>query len=401
MNTQISRTEAIYLIAGTAVGAGILALPGAMASSGFIPGLIVLIVMGIMSIFAGLYIVETSLKTGTGYHMPALAQYYLGKPGLIIMFLGILIFVYGALTGYLSAGGQLIHALSDGTVSKWSGTLIYFFASTIIVYIGLQLTGLVEILLISIMVALIFLIGGLSVPSMNPELALSSDWGNVTSIFGVTLFAYAAHVIIPTLAHGMKKDKRGLIWTTIMGFIITMAIYIIWCLVFTMAVPRGTPGEVVPPSETVTLFQAQQHGQPATIPLGHLIGGSVMVIGSIFAIMSTFTSYLGFGISMTDSWIDTAKSFNIRIARFIGVLLSVLIPLIMALANPAGFIEAINIGGIYGGSIFVGLLPPVLVLMARQKGPCYDDFQTPGGTWLPVVLCVFFILGMVIKTMQI
>jgi hypothetical protein len=39
--------------------------------------------------------------------------------------------------------------------------------------------------------------------------------------------------------------------------------------------------------------------------------------------------------------------------------------------------------------------------MARQKGPCYDDFQTPGGTWLPVVLCVFFILGMVIKTMQI
>lgn len=402
MTNQISRIEAVYTIAATVIGAGILALPTSMAFSGFVPGVIVLIIMGVLSVVTALYIVEVSLKTSTHYYMPGLAEYYLGKPGLFIMFASILIFVYGALTGYLSAGGQLIHELSDGSIPVWLGTSLYFLISSAIVYIGLRMTGFVSIILFSIMIILILAIAGLSFPYINPQLAISTNWSGMYSVFGVTLFAYAGHVVIPSLAHGMKQDKKGLIYATMLGFGGSMIIYIIWSMIFTMVVPRGSPADMVAAEKTVTLYQAQYHGQPATIPLGHLIGGSIMAIGSLFAILSTFTSYLGFGISMTDSWIDIFRYFRVNMRRWVAVLLAVVVPLILSLTNPAGFVGAITIAGIYGGGLFAGLLPPILVVMARKRQKnTTETFTVPGGVSLAVITFLFFASGVILKTYQV
>ena len=402
MKQQITRIEAIYTLAATIIGAGILALPTSMAFSGLMPGAFILLVMGVLSVVTALYLVEVSLKTSTEYYMPGLAEYYLGKPGLFIMFASILIFVYGALTGYLSAGGQLIHELSDGSIPVWLGTTVYFLISSTIVYVGLRMTGFVSIILFSLMIMLILAIAGLSFPHINAKLATSTNWSGMYSVFGVTLFAYAGHVVIPSLAHGMKQDKKGLIYATILGFGGSMIIYIIWALIFTMVVPRGSPDNMVAAEKTITLYQAQHHGQPATIPLGHVIGGSIMVIGSLFAIMSTFTSYLGFGISMTDSWIDMFRYFRINMTRWIAVLLAVVVPLMLSLTNPAGFVDAITIAGIYGGGLFAGLLPPILVVMARKRQKnTTETFTVPGGTWLAIITFVFFASGIMLKTYQI
>lgn len=83
MKTRINRLEAIYTIAGTMIGAGILALPSSMAISGFYPGMAALLVIGAVSIFTALYIIETSFRTEGELHMPALAERYLGKAGMV------------------------------------------------------------------------------------------------------------------------------------------------------------------------------------------------------------------------------------------------------------------------------------------------------------------------------
>lgn len=400
MKLRLSRLEATYTIAGTMIGAGILALPASMAVSGFFPGMVSIVIIGIVSIFTALYIVETLLRTEGELHMPALTEKYLGRIGLVVIFLGIMLYIYGALAGYLSAGGSLIYELSGGKIPFFLGTVIYFIVSTGIVYFGLRITGITELLLFSLMIVFVITVMGMTVPHLQPELVLDADWGALPSISGIVLFAYAGHVIIPTIARGMKHDSKGLVIAVIAGLVLPMAIYLLWSLVFSMAIPRGTAGETVPYSETVTLFQAKHYGQPATIPLGHLIGGPVVLIGSIFAILSTFTSYLGFGISSVDCWLDLPSKRKEGIPRLSALLLTMLIPLILALINPASFLVGIDIGGIYGGSLFAGLIPPLLVLRARKRGTVQSSFVVPGGSIGPILVFLFFAVGVVLRTIQ-
>lgn len=397
----IKRLEAMYTIAGTMIGAGILALPSSMAISGFPPGLFAMLVIGFLSILTALYVVEAFLRTEGDLHMPALAQRYFGKPGLMVMFIGILIYVYGALAGYLSAGGNLIYELSGGTIPFWAGTIIYFVVSTTIVFFGLHMAGWTELILFSIMIVFVFIIAGMAWPHANPELLVAADWSSLPAIFGIVLFAYVCHVVIPTVAGGMKHDKKGLIIATIAGMGLPMLIYVLWSVIFMAVIPQGEAGVVVPATETVTLAQAKHYGQPSTIPLGHLIGGTVIVIGSIFAILSTFTSYLGFGLSMTDCWIDLLKNFRRNLPRVAAILLSVLIPFILALTNPGSFLAGIDIAGMYGGSLFGGILPPLLLLAARKKGERSTSFRVPGGSWLPIIVLLFFLFGVGYRTYQI
>ena len=236
----------------------------------------------------------------------------------------------------------------------------------------------------------------------HADITLLSDyqWDTMPSIFGVVLFAYAGHIIIPTVARGMQHDRKGLIISTVLGLLGPMLIYLIWSLVFTLVIPRGNPGDVVDYSQTVTLYQARYHGQPATIPLGHLIGGTVVLIGSMFAILSTFTSYLGFSLSMTDCWIDGARNLRLRMNRVAAILLTICIPLFMALTNPASFLTGIDIAGMYGGSLFAGIIPPLLVLSARKRGEVDSSFRVPGGSILPILVMLFFCLGVIYKTVQ-
>ena len=57
----------------------------------------------------------------------------------------------------------------------------------------------------------------------------------------------------------------------------------------------------------VSLLEKQVAGQPSTIPLGLLLGGTIIVLGSVFAAFSTRTSYVRFGISLKDSFGDLAR----------------------------------------------------------------------------------------------
>lgn len=40
----------------------------------------------------------------------------------------------------------------------------------------------------------------------------------------------------------------------------------------------------------------------ATVPLGLIVGGSIIYLGNVFAILSTLTSYIGFAFSLTDEY---------------------------------------------------------------------------------------------------
>ncbi len=396
---RMSRNEAIYTVAGTVIGAGILALPISMAVSGFLPGLVALLVIGIASVLTSMYIAETILRTNEELHLPGLARKYLGDTGLWLMFIGILIYIYGALAGYLSAGGSLLFEVSGGRIPIWTGTILYFLASSLIIYFGLKATGRAELIMFALMMALFFSILAYAAPRISSSLLVHSSWGALPAVFGVVLFAYVGHSVIPTVARGMQHDPRGFQLAASAGVAVPMLLYILWALVIVGVVPSGAAGNTqVAFAKTATLVQAQQHGQPATIPLGHIVGGAIILLGGFFAILSTMTSYMGFGLSLIDIWIGLLRRSLGDVHRMVPLALSVLLPLALALLRPSAFISALDLAGIYGGGLFAGILPPLMVLRARKLGGRKPEFVTPGGDGVPIAVFILFLAGLLYKT---
>jgi len=392
MKDEISTIKGVFVFAATIIGAGILALPVAAATTGLFPMLLILLVVGAISVFSALYIAETVINTKGDHHLPSLAREHLGNTGFTVMISGIVIYIYGALVGYLAAGGQLFHSLSNGKIPVSAGILIYCVAGSLIVHFGLKIISRVETYLFSAMLVLIGIVIALTLPNIEISLLQETHWNDTLNIFGVVLFAYVGHSVIPSIARGLKKQgdiNRISIW----GVVIPLLLYVVWCFVVIGAVPKealeGRP----------SLTNAKIAGQPATIPLGLIVGGSVIILGNLFAVLSTMTSYIGFGFSLKEAYVDVAAAMHQKISPPAATFLVVIPPLVIALFKPEVFVNALDIAGTYGGGLFVGILPVLMVLRSRQKAKSIKQ-MTWGGKWMPYIVLIIYLIGMFYGTMK-
>ena len=384
MKGEISPLKGIFVFSATIIGAGILALPIAAASAGLFPMILILVIIGAMSIFSALYIAEAVLITEGVHHLPTLAEKYLGRTGLLFMLAGVIVYIYGALIGYLSAGGQLFNTLSNGAIPVWLGVLIYFLVASLIVHFGLKLVSQVETYLFVVMLILLGLVMTIALMDVRVPLLFEANWSATLGIFGVVLFAYVGHSVIPSIAAGLDR-KRDINKVAVWGVTIPLLIYILWCIVVIGVVPKAN------------LLVAKTAGQPATIPLGIIAGTSIALLGSVFAVLSTMTSYIGFGFSLKEVYHDTAGSFKKSLKPVLATGLVVIPPLLITLFKPGAFIKALDIAGTYGGGVFVGILPVLIVLKARKVNG-KSIHVTWGGELTPYFVLGGYLTGMAYAT---
>ncbi|MBR9676837.1 amino acid permease [Candidatus Woesearchaeota archaeon] len=391
MRGDVTPLKGVFVFSATIIGAGILALPLVAAGSGLIPLILVLIVIGVVSIFSALYIAETVLNTKGDHHLPTLAKEHLGKNGFYLMLLGIIIYIYGALTGYLSIGGQMFNFLFG--IPLWQGMIIYFLIASIIVHLGLKIISYVETYLFILMLFLIGAILIIALPKVHVPLLVQANWSSTLSVFGVVLFAYVGHSVIPSIADGLK-NKKDINKVAVWGVLIPLILYVLWSIAVIGNVPPIAP-EGLP-----SLSAAAASGQPATTPLGVMVGGSIILLGSIFAVLSTMTAYIGFGFSLKDVYADTAQSLKQKISNITTTLAVVIPPLIIAMFNPEGFLDALKIAGTYGGGLFVGILPVLIVIQSRKNNKKNKKIITWGGQWMPYLVLSIYLIGMLYTTIK-
>jgi tyrosine-specific transport protein len=384
MKSEVSTLKGVFVFAATIIGAGILALPVAAANAGLFPTILILVIIGAMSIFSALYIAEAVLATEGVYHLPTLAEKYLGRTGLLVMLAGVIIYVYGALTGYLSAGGQLFNTLSNGALPVWLGVLIYFLIASIVVHFGLKLMSQIETYLFVGMLILLGLVMTIALINVRVPLLFEAKWSSTPGIFGVVLFAYVGHSVIPSIAAGLDK-KRDINKIAVWGVVIPLLLYILWCVVVIGVVPKAN------------LLMAKTAGLPATIPLGIIAGTSIALLGNVFAVLSTMTSYIGFGFSLKEVYRDTAGSFKKSLKPVLATGMVVIPPLLITLLKPGAFIKALEIAGTYGGGVFVGILPVLIVLKARKVNG-KTMYMTWGGELTPYLVLGLYLTGMAYAT---
>lgn len=374
------------LVAGTMIGAGMLAMPLTSAGIGFGFTLLLLLSLWALLTFSALLFVEIYQTAEPDAGIGSLAAQYFGKAGRIVATLVLIIFLYALLSAYVSGGGKLLAdlmpQLANQELTETLTVVIFTLVFGLAVVISTKTTDNLNRLLflamiVSFIVVLVLLLPKMSVANL---LAQPTNSALIISASPVFFTAFGFHGSIPSLNQYLNGNSKALRFAIICGGLITLSAYILWQL--------STHG-VLSQSE----FSAILSSDPS---LNGLINATLQITGSatiaravlLFSALALITSFLGVSLGLLATIDDLFKRvFKLNAGRLLLGLCTFLPPMLFALFYPAGFTLALG----YAGQMFAFyaiVLPIALVWRVRKLHPNLP-YRVMGGK--PLLLLVLLL----------
>ncbi|MDO5053949.1 MAG: aromatic amino acid transporter [Pasteurella oralis] len=376
------------LVAGTTIGAGMLAMPLTSAEMGFTYTLILLFTLWGLLSYSALLFVEVYQKAETkNAGIATLAEQYFGLPGRIVATFALIVFMYAILSAYVTGGGSLLAGVLPFLGEHAQPISIVLFTVVLGVFIVIS-TGAVDMLTrllfsVKLLAFVLVLIMMLPLVSSDNLLAMPLKDFLIISASPVFFTSFGFHVIIPSINSYLNGDIRRLRIAIIMGTAIPLVAYIIWQMATHGVFPQTQFVEILNTDPTLNgLITATYQATEST-----LISSAMR----LFFTLALITSFLGVALSLFDCLYDLLKRVNIKTNRFSLGLLTFLPPLIFALFYPEGFVMALG----YAGQMFTfyGLVLPVgMAWRARKRYPELP-YRVMGGN---ITLLGALILGILI-----
>ncbi|MBU4369391.1 hypothetical protein KKG58_01360 [Patescibacteria group bacterium] len=369
-NSRFIRSTSVLV--GTIVGAGIFGLPYAFAQSGFIVGLVYLLILAAVFYLINLCYAEVILRTKDELEMAGYVERYLGKKGKILITCSLVLGIYGALVAYTIGVGEflfsLLNPLFGGSQVLWS--LVFWAIASLLVLKGIGIVSRIEVVMALGLVIVVLLVFGLSYPYLNFDNLKTVNVKNIFFPYGVVLFALGGASALPTIRR-ILGDKVSLIKKSLgLGILIPVLIYIIFCF-------------------SVVGVSGSDTSETAIIGLASFTNGKILLIGGIFGILAMTTSFLALGFILRELF-----HRDYKIPLLPAWVLTVFIPLIIFLLGLRSFILVVGLaGGILSG--IQGIILIAAYYQAKKKGDCSPEFSFN----LPKVLAYFiyliFIFGII------
>ena len=385
--------SAMFLVAGSSIGGGMLALPVATGINGFLPSLVVMSLCWMMMTLTGLLLLEVSLWMEEGIHIDTMTHRILGNFGRVVSWILYLFICYASIVAYTAAGGTQIafafeHLLKI-SFSKELGCVLYILTFGLVLYLGSTVVGRVNAVLFIAMIASYVGLVGMGIPEVHPQYLLYNQWSGFLLAIPLMLASFSYQTMVPSLTPYLKKNKRGLRLAIIGGTSITFVVYAIWQWMMLGIVPvEGQNG----------LAQALIDGEPATQFLNeHVQSASVAAIAHFFAFFAVVTSFLGIALGLFDFLADGLKIKKVGRGNVVLGLLIVVPTLIFATQFERVFLVALDSSGGYGDTILNGLIPVLMVWLGRYRMGYRGQFRVLGGRWLLILVFIFFAACLVLE----
>lgn len=372
------------LVAGTSIGVGMLALPVATASGGFIPSLFIYLVCWIFMLCTGLLILEACIWCPKNANLITLSSRLLGKWGKGCCWVLYLFLFSCLMVAHIAGGGGVVSDLSNGSIPTWFGTIVYVLIFAPVVYFGALWVDRFNIaLMLGIILTYLFFVSS-SISYVNPTFLTRMDWGKVWWALPVVFTAFGFQGLIPTLFNYMNRDVSKVRKALILGTTIPLVIYIVWEFLILGIVPYlGNGG----------LLESLRNGESAVNPLGSYIHNpTLLTVGRAFAFFAMTTSFLGISVAFVDFLLDGLKLPRKATSKLIACGIIFVIPVVITLTNPNIFISALEYAGGIGVALLLGAMPILMVWAGRYyQGHSLTHQQLRGGKITLAVLLAFIV----------
>lgn len=379
------------IIAGTTIGAGMLALPIASAGLGFSTSLIIMIGIWALMAYTALLMLELHQHADYDATLHTLAKQFLGDKGKWIATFAMLFLFYALCAAYIAGGGgqfnEKLHNWFAIDVSNGVGTLIFTIIIAAIVTFGTHSVDRVNRVLftcklIAMVVMLFFLTPNIQAVHL---LNMPLEKGLIVAALPVIFTSFGFHGSIPAVVRYLNLDMKALKKVMVFGSLLPLVVYILWQLATLGVVDQATLSQAGDVTALVGTLSQVIHSS------------AISQVVSVFADLALITSFLGVSLGLFEFLGDSLNKNQSKGGRVGIALVTFVPPLCFALFYPQGFIMALGYAAI-ALAVLAILLPVAMVMRSRALNQDKQAFTVSGGT---PALMVTLAAGVVIIAVQV
>lgn len=375
---------AILLVAGTTIGAAMLALPVVTGLAGFIPAALLFVFYWAFMLFSAFLILEVNLWFENTSNMISMAKRTLGPIGEFIAWVAYLYLLYALMTAYLAGSGPIVIAfvesLTGYVMPEWAGFLPLLFLFAYFVMRGAHAVDAINrTLMVGLGVTFLIMVGAV-IPHVDQAKLLYTQFSEIPLAISVAATSFGFHIIIPSLTEYLNRDVKAIKRSLIIGSLIPLFVYLIWEVVTLGVIPIDVLAEGYETGANGALLLTQALDLP-------IIDG----VARLFAFFAIITSFLGVSLSLADCLADGLNMRKWGHPSWFVDVLTFVPPAIIVWINPRAFLTALEYAGAYGVIVLLCLMPAIMVYRGRNVLKLEGDYKAPGGNLALALTCVISI----------
>lgn len=368
------------ILAGTALGAGMLAIPMVLAQFGFLWSLALMVFIFLGTTYASLLLAEACTKTEDNGGLSTVAFATLGAKGKYAMNLCFYLLLLCLIVAYLLGLGDLFHKLllSFGfDVPQPICYSVFSILMGIIVVSGKSHIDKLNRILFILMVVMLFIVIISLFSDLHFDYLLQSadvSMRDVVKYSTVIFTSFASMVVIPSLVsynhEASAKQIRNMVW---LGSIIPLICYLTWLAAIIGNLGTDQISQFNNISELIKAFS------------GH--SSILQMVISIFSALALITSFLGVSMALFDQNKDAISNSNA-----VSFSLTFILPLFFVAVFSDQFISMLDYAGMV--LVFLALWGPLAMAMSTRRSTFklvdgVDTYTAEGGRFMLVVTFLF------------
>lgn len=362
-----SLSSAILLIAGTTIGAGILAIPAVTQEAGFLASSFTCLISWVYMVTTGLLIAEVNVNTmcelgSGGVSLVSMAMRTLGRRGILAACVSYLFIHYALLVAYIARSSDILSSTLG--IPQWFGAAIFSGVFGSLCYFGSQrVVGAVNGFLVVGIIGSFTILVVAAAGDLHWSSLLRANFAAAPQSIPIIALSFVYQNVVPVVCTSLEGDLRRIRSAVIWGTSIPLIMFLIWDAVILGSLSGIT--QVEDP-----LFELRS--------ANGIIGPSI----EVFSLLAIATSYIGFVLGLADFLSDLIKVPSGRARQPLPYILSIVPPLVLALLNPDIFFKSLDFAGTYGVLVLFGILPAAMAWNERYGNVCLSTpFRpiVPGG----------------------
>ena len=301
-------------------------------------------------------------------NMISMADKTLGTWGKIVSWVVYLLLLYSLLAAYILASEPLFSgaftSLTGVVLPEWFTPFLLPLVFGGFIYFGTYGVDIVNrIVMIGLVVSFFLLIGSLP-ESIQTKNFIHYDWKPVAIALPIVLTAFGYHIIIPSLTTYMNHDRKHLIYTIVVGSLLSLVTYSVW---------QYCALGVVPLTGDASIASTFTEGGSITQVMAKIIQNRwVVTFANFFSFFAVVSSFLGVSLSLSDFLVDGFKIKKSWEGRILAILLTFVPPLFFVFSYRKGFILALEYSGAFVAILLIFL--PATMAWTLKKPKFYRTF---------------------------
>ncbi len=385
------------IVAGTSIGAAMLAMPLAMAKVGFALGVAMLLFICFIMTYAARIVSSLYQHLNTDATIAKIAGYVLGKQYQIMTSCAICALLYALITAYLAGLSNIIsgYVIFNGTVlsNKRNIVSVLFCLCTMNLILPTRALDYSNRLFFTLKSMVFIAITVILLPNVSVEKLLTSysnamelvhEHSNLLALFSIVATSFGFHASIPFIYKYLDRDASSYNKAIAYGNILVAIVYMVWIVLTIGTIPYDGANSFI------SIWSANDDLSIFISSLCVIVKSDILrSFINTFVVLAIVTSLLGVAAGLFDFVLEVMgyDSNNMK-HRVTAALATFLLPTILVLTNPTIFIQALGLAGM--ALMIIAIIIPCLICLQLNS---HSDYGLDSINITILYLC--FVFGVV------